>query len=89
MDDGSLTLHMPIVVNAEQYKSTMLQFFFAVCPIFFHLGISRHVSGPCHTCFGHVMAANGVCNMLQNPWHMLSGMLCAPWFSQHGRLYVG
>jgi hypothetical protein len=67
MDDGSLTLHMPIVVNAEQYKSAVLQFFFAVCPIFFHLGISRHVLGPCHTCFGHVMGAKGLCNMLQDP----------------------
>jgi hypothetical protein len=24
-------------------------------PIFFHLGIFRHVLGPCHTCFGHVV----------------------------------
>ncbi len=48
-----LTLHVPVVVNG-----VLLQFFFfasVLYPIFFHLGIFRHVLGPCHTCFGHVV----------------------------------
>jgi hypothetical protein len=42
---GSLILHVPVVVNVISSK-VMLQFFspqFALCPIFFHLDISRHV----------------------------------------------
>jgi hypothetical protein len=41
----------------NQYKSIVLIFFppFVVCPISFHIAISKHVSNPCNTCFGHVM----------------------------------
>jgi hypothetical protein len=74
------TLHMGILVNAIIIDTVS---FPPICPLpqfVFHLRISRNVLGPCHTCFGHVPGANGyvVCNMLQDPYHMLLGMLLTP-----------
>ncbi len=50
---------MPGVANAVSTR-VLLQLFpprSALCPFFFHLGTSRHVQDPFHTCFGHEMGA--------------------------------
>jgi hypothetical protein len=62
---------MPIVVNAV---STRLFPCLPFAPSFFNLAfldmIWVHVI--------HVLGMLGVCNMLQDPWHMLPDMLCDP-----------
>jgi hypothetical protein len=57
-----LTLHLPHSCLCSNYKSTPVNFSPPVYPLphfFFHLGIPRHVLGPCHKCFGHMMGVRG------------------------------
>jgi hypothetical protein len=56
-------------------NGVLLQVFFSLSvlyAIFFHLGIFRHVLG--------MLWVLGICNMLQDPWHILPDIFCAPWY---------
>ncbi len=50
-------------------------------PIFFHLGISRHVLGLCRTCFRHVTGAKGYVTrpLAHATWHVMTPSVPVTW----------
>ncbi len=69
-----LTLHMPIVVNVV---GTKLFPHLPFAPSFFTLAFLDMIWVHVINVLG-MLGALGVCNMLQDPWHMLPDMLCGP-----------
>jgi hypothetical protein len=75
----------------SNYKSTPVNFPPPSLPFasfFFHLGIPRHVLGPCHKCFGHMMRVRGYVTCYKTLDTYYLACYIPPWYLEHGSLWV-
>ncbi len=75
--------HHIIFAHVVIKTKTLLQFFFPILPLafLFHLGIPKHILGPCYKCFRHVKVPLEVC-------YLVPCMLCQPLYKLLGMLHM-